>query len=754
MIQSNVIPKLPSGYNIEQSLRFNDDDSAYLSRTPSVAGNRKTWTYSTWVKRGNLGTIQDIFTQGCAANPYYYLRLGFLANNTLEVLGYDDAISLAGATTRLFRDTSSWYHIVLHFNTTQAVNTERFKIFVNGVQATLGAGTFELTYPVQNYESQLNNTTYPMYVGKHTNISNYLDSYLAETHFIDGQALTPDYFGEFDATYGHWKPKKYDGTYGTNGFYLPYSNGGNIGEDSSGNGNHFTATNLSATDIVLDSPTNNFATLNVLNSTGQTKTLYEGNLKSIVGTSTTVNGYVTSTIEAQGKSYFEVLTNNIPTQWCVIGFDGNYSRLQFYSSGTSTMLNGITYQTGLSLLSAGDIIGVASDVDAGTIQFYRNGVALGNQLTGVNFNTKDIMLTQITSSSMNINFGQDSSFAGNKTPQGYTDAKGIGDFYYQPPEGYLALCTTNLPWPTVVPSKHFDVVLDTGANIKTTAEGVFGDGLYWIKDRANATDHQLIDYVRGTSAVLRTPITTIGYETTYFTPTGSSVAWNWKAGGTPVTNTDGTITSQVSANVDAGFSIVGWTDTSSGSDTVGHGLLQTLQLVITKSRSVSGNWYTFTNVVDGSTDFLLLQATSAKADATQVLGSTTFSTIGVNYGNCIGYAFHSVEGYSKIGTYIGNGSADGTFVYCNHKPKYVMIKRTDSTGNWIVVDIERGLYNSVDDILYPNLSNAEASNSTLDVDFTSNGFKLRTTDANMNASGGVYLFYSVAEQPFKFSNAR
>ena len=120
----------------------------------------------------------------------------------------------------------------------------------------------------------------------------------------------------------------------------------------------------------------------------------------------------------------------------------------------------------------------------------------------------------------------------------------------------------------------------------------------------------------------------------------------------------------------------------------------------------------------------------------------------------VAYCFHSVEGYSKIGTYIGNGSTDGTFVYCNHKPKYVMIKRTDTTGNWIVVDIERGLYNSVDDILYPNLSNAEASNSTLDVDFTSNGFKLRTTDANMNASGGTYLFYSIAENPFKYSNAR
>lgn len=660
-----------TGYQIDQSLRFNDDDTAYLSRTPSVAGDRKTWTFSTWVKRGNLGTNQTIFSAFYGGSSRYsYLR--FNTDNKITFFG---GVYTTGSTTStlysytttgVFRDPSAYLHILLTLDTTIPSIT----LAVNGETIT----SFDVsTAPTLNGESYVNSDIASHTLCNEIGVLHY-DGYLAETHFIDGQALDATDFGEFD-TNGVWKAKTYTGTYGTNGFYLDHSS---LGIDVSGQGNNWTANNLVASDIVLDSPTNNFCILNPLD-TATTGTLQEGNLET--------NGNAAVTIQpTTGKWYYER-----------------------YNAGTIT---GVTYDA--------DISG----------QF-------------------DPTLTADT-----FNFGQDSTFADNTTAGGFTDENGIGDFKYQPPTGALALCTANLPTPAISdPSQYYSTILDTGANIKTSAEAVFGDGLYWIKDRANVNNHQLIDYVRGTTAVLQS--NTAAIETTYSAPSGNSVAWNWKAGGTAVTNTDGVVTSQVSANTEAGFSVL-TAPLPTTPQTVGHGLSQEPELIIAKSRVSAESWLVYHKDV-GTGKYLILNSTAASAtyaDIFSAVDSTTFTTIYATAAarDSICYCFHSVEGYSKIGSYTGNGSADGPFIYTGFRPAYVLVKRTDSTGNWAVLDSARGSYNVLDEYLYPESNITESGVSA--ADFTANGFKKRNTYALSNASGGTYIYMAFAETPFKYANAR
>ena len=278
ILQQGIVPASAGGYEIEQSLRFNDDDSAYLSWTPSSAGNRKTWTWSGWIKGSATGTDQTVFTaeDGSDTASCMIVRKGD-GNFQLWQNGNQPYFR----TSALYRDPSAWYHLVVAIDTTQATESNRVKIYVNGEQVT---DFTSATYPSQNQEPYINSATRhdignKNYLGSD---QQYLDGYLAEVNFIDGQALDPSNFGE-TGDYGEWKPIKYTGTYGTNGFYLDFENSGSLGADVSGNGNNWTPTNLAATDQMLDSPTNNFATLNPLywNPTrSNTPTYSEGNLKA------------------------------------------------------------------------------------------------------------------------------------------------------------------------------------------------------------------------------------------------------------------------------------------------------------------------------------------------------------------------------------------------------------------------------------------------------------------------------------------
>ena len=557
--------------------------------------------------------------------------------------------------------------------------------------------------------------------------------------------------------------------------------------DQSGNNNDWTPNVLTESDVMLDSPTNNFATFSKLQSTSAT--LSEGNLKAVTDVSGRSATWSTFAV-TQGKWYAEITP--VFSTYVYIGVleatqaYADFPTSNYYAyeqSGSKVSASG-TVAYGASFAS-GDIIGIGLDLDSGDLTFYKNGVSQGVAFSGLS-GLYTVFIRDVdggSSATFVANFGQDSSFAGNKTPQGYTDANGIGDFYYAPPTGYLALCTANLPEPAispvdgVSPSDYFNTVLYTGNGSTQSVTGVgFQPDFTWLKNRSAAGSHGLFDVARGATKRLSSDSTNAEDTlsgVTSFDSDGFSLgsdwnqastnfaAWNWKANGTPVSNTDGTITSSVSANTESGFSIVSYTGTGSAA-TVGHGLNQAPEIIISKNTGVTGDWLTLTTAVDGSYDGLFLNLTSAKFDSSWTVPSDTIinlsnvdTVLNTSGRAVISYCFHSVEGFSKIGSYVGNGSTDGSFVYCGFRPAFVMIKRTDSTGNWFVYDSERDAYNQVEHILFPDSSSAETVNISK-LDFLSNGFKLRTTGAYLNASGGTYIFMAFAENggPFKYSNAR
>jgi len=801
LINSDVIPASATGYTIDQSLRFNDDDSAYLSRTPSSAGNRRTWTWSGWVKRGNIKSGWTSFFVSVSGSQYTNFGIQGSGSDTLRLVQDNGSGGVYALNTNAkLRDASAWYHIVVKVDTTQSTSTDRVKIYLNGVEQSLTG-----SYPSQNSDTWINNTQSHLLGGWGT-VSEYLDGYLAEVNFIDGQALDPTYFGE-TGDYGEWKPIEYTGTYGTNGFYLDFD--GTYYNDKSGNGNNWTANNLSSYDVVPDSPTNNFATLNGLIDHASYSSpyafyggnLYEGNLKFDPTTNSNGSAANTGTIampQGSGKWYIEwnhPYINSQSTKTGIQDVDDPYvdagSKATSYGLGTQasgtdywfTRNNGTDTNTVTETLSTATVWSMAYDSDNGKIWFAKNGTWInsGNPATGTNptysgiTGTKEFIAGGYHYNSMYqttvVNFGQDSSFAGNKTAQGNTDSNNIGDFYYTPPSGYLALCTANLPDPAVIPSENFNTVLYTGNGTSQSITDIgFQPDFLWIKERNNATDHVLENAVNGVGVYMSSNTTAAegSYASgpTSFDADGFSLgsggavngsgdtyaSWNWKANGSGVSNTDGSITSTVSANQDAGFSIVGWTS-SGGSDTIGHGLSQKPDLFIARTRESSSSWYVLTTLIDGSHDYLLLNSTSAKSDsgATAPTSSVISWSTGISE-NHIAYCFHSVDGFSKVGLYTGNGSTDGTFVYTGFRPAFVMVKRTDAIGNWCIYDNKRNGFNPDNDLLIADLSNSEYDGQY--VDLLSNGFKWKSNANSLNASGGTYIYIAFAENPFKYTNAR
>jgi hypothetical protein len=406
-----------------------------------------------------------------------------------------------------------------------------------------------------------------------------------------------------------------------------------------------------------------------------------------------------------------------------------------------------------------DVVGFAVDMDAGTIVFYKNGSSQGTAFTDL-IGKEWRPMVYANSATYSMNFGQ-------------------RPFAYTAPSGFKALVTTNLPDPTIVEGdEYFNTVLYTGTGSSLGVTGVgFQPDWVWIKERNGAADHGLYDAVRGVQKQLEsnnldaettesTGLTafgtdgfTVGSLAQLNTSADTYVAWNWKAGGSNTTNTDGTITSTVRANTTAGFSIVSYTGSSAS--TVGHGLGVAPQMIIAKQRDNVEHWVIY-HVATGK-DAVLLFATSAAISSANYWGSggvtsTVFGTGGVGAGNAqnsiIAYCFAPVAGYSAFGSYTGNGSADGPFVFTGFRPAYILFKRTNGTGYWWVYDTARDTYNQMISILNPNVADAEVSNAVYAIDGLSNGFKLRSTGSERNGSSDTYIYACFAENPFSIALAR
>ena len=774
-----------TGYDIDQSLRFEEDDASKLSRTFTSAGNRKTWTLSTWVKLSGLDTTDygELFNGYDSGSDTGFTAV-YWYNGKLRVAGWGTTWR---ETSQEFRDPSAWYHLVVAFDTTESAANDRCKIYVNGSQVT-AFGTNNALSQDTDYGI---NGAWVHQIGQDNSASSSrnFSGYMGEFHFIDGTALTPASFGETNEDTNQWQAIEYTGSYGTNGFYLKFQDSSALGDDSSGNTNDFTPTNLAATDQVLDSPTNNFCTMNPLDAGGSNNTFSEGNLKYVVAAQNT-NEESTATIGfSSGKWYWEhyLISTTTSAGYFKVGLksdDGsNYWNVR--GSDGEKDNNGTTASSSVSYTTT-NVVGVAVDMDNGKWWVSVNGTFVGDPAAGsgeLHSNLSGTVLPYILNAGSGgthtgvANFGQDSSFAGNKT----SGAAG-SDFYYTPPTGFKALSTDNLSDPSIAdPTAYFNTVAYSGnGSTQSITTGLQPD-FTWIKGRSYASNHRLIDSVRGAGERLSSNLTdaettesngltsfnsdgfSVGTEGGYNNSGQTFVSWNWKAGGTASSNTDGSITSSVSANTDAGFSIISYAGNSSTA-TVGHGLSQGPEIIFVKSRSNTHSWSTGATPIGWTERLEGLNNTNAAATndawddtapSSSVIYLTSDGSSNETGNDYICYAFHSVDGYSKVGSYTGSGSSDGPFVYTGFRPAFVMVKSSNAIASWWMGDTARETYNGGAGTygwLQANASDAEADYTA--IDHLSNGFKLRDVHGGLNGSGNTYLYLAFAESPFKTSNAR
>jgi hypothetical protein len=527
---------------------------------------------------------------------------------------------------------------------------------------------------------------------------------------------------------------------------------------------------------MTDVPTNTSATVanycvaNPLNK-DSTVTVTDGNLAA--SASATNVGVTGSIAISSGKWYWEVTqtAGGVATSNIVGITDATLAAktagLTTNSYGYGTGTTAYKWNAGTNTAygvnwTNGDVIGVAFDADAGTLVFYKNNSSQGTAFTGISGTFYPAFGFQNTSAYA-VNFGQ-------------------RPFAYTPPTGYVALNTYNLSTPTILQGNTaMNAIAYTGNGSTQNVTGLsFTPGMLWIKDRSAITNHQVNDQVRGVGRELQpdeTSAETNNNIVTAFNSNGFSissngnvnangnsyVAWSWKANGAGSSNTSGTITSSVSVNATAGFSVVTYTGTGANA-TVGHGLGVAPKWIIVKNRTTAGGngiWRVYHTSL-GGTKYINLNETTAATTGSTVWNNTdptssvfsvgTTGTVNDSGNNYVAYCWAAISGYSAFGSYTGNSSADGPFVYLGFRPEFIIVKRSDSGNYWVMQDSSRSTFNVVDKYLAADDPLAEATSAQVNIDFLSNGFKVRSTFDIINA--GTYIYMAFAENPFKNSNAR
>lgn len=458
-----------SGYEVANSLRFDDGSSDNLTKSLGTPTSTKIGTFSCWIKLGNITTEQTML--GAYADSSNRHHIEFQADHNIEIFGKaSNSTNMELITNAFYRDVSAWQNIVVAYDTSQGTASNRVKLYVNGTQVTSFATE---TYPNQDTVLQFNTSGSTIAVGRNQG-GNYADGYMAEVVFIDGQQLNPTSFGEFDSGTNIWKPIDVSGlTFGTNGFYLDFKNSGSLGADVSGNGNNFTVNNLTSIDQTTDTCTNNFVTLNPLAQTTTKGTVSQGNLEYDRPGSTDSFVSILSTIGASaGKWYAEVKIIDVgsPSQGCVLGFlNLDESNIQ---SSSSTYLGAATADAGMGWYSVGnvfrqgghvniinsytdnDIVMLAMDLDNGYCYFGKNGSwensgdpTSGSSGTGgyatSNMTANGTYCFAISlreAGNVQMNFGSPPY----SISSGNSDGNGYGNFEYSVPANYYSLCSKNL----------------------------------------------------------------------------------------------------------------------------------------------------------------------------------------------------------------------------------------------------------------------------------------------------------------------
>lgn len=698
-------------YRINRSLRFNSADSAYLNRTFGTATTQNKFTLSLWVKLGLLGTpARNILA--VSTNHTF----GFTTGNVLNLtFGGTSAIS----TTGIFRDPSAWYHIVW----TQDVNAHT--IYVNGASVGTATATSSVFNTAVSHQIGAENTT---------TRTNYFNGYMTEIIFVDGQALTPSNFAETDSITGRWKAKAYTGTYGSNGFYLNFSdNSGTtsttLGKDSSGNGNNWTPNAFSVStgvgnDSLLDSPTNagasgNFCTWSSIIS-GSTPS--NGNLDVINSTARGTQALL------QYNAYWEITSTGGITTAGIVSDGG--------ATNTTTIASGKTYGFRLTTAGALDYINIT---DAGA------WVSIATGITGVVFP----YASAPSSTTASLNAGQ-------------------RDWAGSVPSGYKEIETANIPAPVIQkPSRHVDAVIytGTGSAFSPTSSLDFPPDMVWIKSRSANTDFSFYDSTRGAEKRLEAntddEVTADGGVTSFNaqgfsvgtlaqvnTSTATYISWNWRKAAV------------------CGFDIVSYTGNGSNR-TISHGLGAVPRMMLVKARTTASfdqGWamYHASTSATPQNEYLPFESTGGLTASSTVWNNTaptssvfsvgTSSLVNTNNDTYIAYLFAQIEGYSRFGSYTGTGSADGPFVWCGFRPRIVFFRILGSGNSVRIYDGARNTTNVTSNAVLTSSTSGDTSGVL--VDFLSNGIKIRDIGGSVNSSSTTYLFAAFANSPFKYARAR
>jgi hypothetical protein len=739
-------------YSINYSCRFNDDDSAALDVAAAPAmDDAKIFTFSCWFKRGNLGISQYILSGGVDSNNGTSISIN--SNNKLNWFHADaGGVTDQMLSTAVYRDTTQWYHLLCVYNSTEAAAGDRQRAWINGSEIT--------AWDIED-QAALNATCdfggNLLNVGCRMDSAVYFDGYLAEMYFIDGTVYATTDFGE--TKNGIWIPKD-PGilTYGTAGFYLDFANSADFGSDQSGNSNDFTDVNLAAADQVLDTPTENYCVLNLLDKSLSGMTLSEGNLKGTAGAAQDgVRG--TFAIPSSGKWYFEITCSNsgwyggIANQDLTLDGDtgDDADACTFLDNSTTAYIESANQAAYWVANPAGNVVGVCVNMDDLEIHF--TNAAEGEQ-TAVSFGATagDTWFPYGGGNSDNatFNFGQ-------------------SGFTLTPPGGYLALNTRNIAeihnysLKIMNPSEGVNAVTyagDDGATQAITGVG-FQPDFVWIKNRSQADAHYLCDSVRGATKYLSADANTA--ETTdandgiqSFDSDGFTVMYN----ADDIVNAAGEnyISWSWIEDPDYGFDIV-QNNCTGNNEAINHNLGAAPELIIAKSMDDAESWFVYHhyafNKTDPETDYGVLNINNAWADSATIWNDTaptsTQFTVGTEFeaSDYIFYLFRSIEGFSKVFSYEGNNNADGPFVYCGFRPKMVILKNVDAAASaWGMFDAVRNTYNPIDRRVYPDVTDAEATATTFDI--VSNGFKSRAVSFN---AANTYVGIAFADLPGIYSNA-
>ena len=670
-------------YEISRSLRFTSGDSAYLSKDFSSAGNRQSWSWSGWVKRSKLSsTRQALFSGGTTTNDVDWLEFGYEADKF-----YYTSNSVTSSSTAVFRDISAWQHVLVTYNGSY------LKWYSNGTEVHSVAKTGNLGI----------NSAALHTIGKSSAaIGRYFDGYLADVHFIDGQALAPTDFGEFDDN-NVWQPKEH--TFSAN------PNNGTTWSSGTVTGTLYSGSSwANAFDGSLPSSLSTSNSAMSYSSTGDITLTFPTPISG------TIRVYASGAAGSSTGTDSKIVLSDSSEITCNV----LSSAPQFFSFGSKTNITSITLKQA------------------------QYGVRLG----GIELNGY-ILIDGANDNSFKLNFN---------------------DATTNQALGYDASVSS----PALNNKGGFDTVLYSGTGSDQTIKGLaFQPDLVWIKTRNEAENHFLVDSVRGvakqiyvnsnaseyTNANRFRSFNSNGFTVGTTDDTNQSgnsfVAWAWKAGGTAGANTDGSITSQVSASSEYGFSVVSFTGNGTAGATVGHGLTNTPSLILLKTRGDTQNWMVYHSAL-GANKAVFLSTTDSAATSSVYFNDTeptssvfslgTRAGINQNSDPMIAYCWSEVSGFSKFSSYTGNGSTSGPVVTTGFKPRYVLIKADIAGEDWVILDTARDTGDPVDQIFFANTTDAELTNSAYNVEIKADGFQIKNTNPRFNTNGETYIYAAFGDR--------